>query len=60
VLLDPDGLLARQWGVKVFPSTVLIATDGHVQGVLRGELDWTGQEATRLVTRLLAAQPLQR
>jgi hypothetical protein len=28
--------------------------------VLRGELDWSGPEATRLVTRLLAAQPLQR
>jgi thiol-disulfide isomerase/thioredoxin len=60
VLLDPDGLLARQWGVTVFPSTVLIAADGHVQGVLRGELDWSGPEATRLVTPLLAAQPLQR
>jgi thiol-disulfide isomerase/thioredoxin len=60
ILLDPDGLLARQWGVTVFPSTVLIAADGHVRGVLRGELDWSGQEATRLVTPLLEAQPLQR
>ena len=60
VLLDPDGALARQWGVRVFPSTILVAADGRVRGVVRGELDWSGTAAAHLVAPLLApvsAQP---
>lgn len=30
VLLAPEGVIARQWGVAVFPSTVLIGADGRV------------------------------
>lgn len=55
VLLDAEGALARQWGANVFPSTVLIGADGRVRGVVRGELDWSGQAATNLVAPLLAA-----
>ena len=54
VLPDPDGAMARQWGVKVFPTTVLVGADGRVRAVLRGELDWTSQAAARLVEPLLA------
>jgi thiol-disulfide isomerase/thioredoxin len=54
VLLDPEGALARQWGVKVFPSTILVAADGRVHGVVRGELDWSGAAAAQLVAPLLA------
>ena len=53
VLLDPQGSLARQWGVTVFPSTVLLGADGRVHGVVRGELDWTAAQAARLITPLL-------
>jgi thiol-disulfide isomerase/thioredoxin len=52
VLLDPDGVIARQWQVKVFPTTVLVAADGRVQAVVRGELDWTGPQAAALVEPL--------
>lgn len=54
VLPDADGAMTRQWGVKVFPTTVLVGADGRVRAVLRGELDWTGQAAQRLVEPLLA------
>lgn len=54
VILDPQGLIARQWGITVFPSTVLIGTDGRVQSVLRGELDWTSAQATLLLAPLWA------
>jgi thiol-disulfide isomerase/thioredoxin len=57
VLLDTDGAIARQWGAKVFPTTVLLGRDGHVQAVVRGEFDWSGAQATRLVDALLAAPP---
>ena len=49
VILDPQGEIARQWGITIFPSTVMIAADGRIQGVLRGELNWTGAQATQLL-----------
>ena len=52
VLPDPHGQMAREWGVKVFPSTVLLGADGRVRGVLRGELDWTSADANRLLQPL--------
>lgn len=60
VLLDPQGALARQWGVSVFPSTVLLGADGRVHGVLRGELDWTAAQASRLTAPLLRTPLKQR
>jgi len=53
VVADPHGALARQWGVKVFPSTVLIDTQGTVRGVVQGELDWASPQAQALVGALL-------
>jgi hypothetical protein len=38
----------------VFPTTVLVTADGRVQGVVRGELDWTSLQAGKLVTPLLS------
>jgi len=60
VFLDPQGLVARQWGITIFPSTVLLAADGRVQGVLRGELDWAGEQAALRVLPLLAPALKQR
>ena len=58
-LRDPDGALARAWGIRVFPSTVLIGADGQVRSVVRGALDWHGDAAARLIAPLLpgAAAP---
>jgi len=52
VLPDPQGLVARQWGVKAFPTTVLVAADGKVRSVVQGEVDWTDQPASRLLQAL--------
>jgi thiol-disulfide isomerase/thioredoxin len=54
VLPDPEGQIARAWGVKIFPSTLLVAADGHVAGLLRGEFDWQSPAATALLAPLLA------
>lgn len=51
VLPDPQGSVARAWGITIFPSTVLIGADGRVRSVLRGELDWTGADAQQLLGR---------
>lgn len=53
VVPDPQGDMARAWGVSVFPSTVLVGADGRVRAVVRGELDWTGATAQGLVAPLL-------
>jgi hypothetical protein len=57
VLRDEDGALARQWGVRVFPSTVLVDADGVVQSTVRGAIDWTGPVAQRLLQPLLKRGP---
>lgn len=54
VLLDLDGQTARQWGVKVFPTTLLIDSRGQPRQRVQGEVDWTGEAATRLIAALLA------
>lgn len=55
VLLDVDGRTARQWDVKVFPTTLLIDSRGRAQQRVSGEVDWTGSAAEKLVTALLKA-----
>lgn len=52
-LRDPDGALARAWGIRVFPSTVLIGADGRVRSLVRGALDWNGAAAQPLIAPLL-------
>jgi thiol-disulfide isomerase/thioredoxin len=54
VLLDPEGVMARQWGATAFPTTVLVAADGRVAGLLRGEFDWTGPQAAKMLAPLMA------
>ena len=44
---------ARRWQVKVFPTTILIGADGRPRSRVRGEMDWTSQEAGRLVEGFL-------
>lgn len=53
VLLDPKGDVARQWGVKVFPTTILIDSAGQPRQRVRGEVDWTSAEAEKLIAWLM-------
>ena len=54
VLLDPTGAIAKQWGANVFPTTVLVAANGQVLGLVRGEMDWSSPQAAQLIEPLLA------
>ncbi len=45
VVLDPQGELAKQWGVTVFPTTVLIGADGKALWRVLGDVDWSAREA---------------
>jgi thiol-disulfide isomerase/thioredoxin len=45
VVLDPQGDLVRQWGVRIYPTTVLIGADGQARWRVVGEVDWSGAQA---------------
>ena len=53
VLLDVDGRAARQWGVKVFPTTLTIDRHGRPRQRVQGEVDWTSGGAEKLIASLL-------
>ncbi len=55
VLLDVDGRAARQWGVKVFPTTLTIDSRGRPRQRVQGEVDWTSSAADKLITGLIQA-----
>ncbi|HSV54126.1 MAG TPA: TlpA disulfide reductase family protein [Burkholderiaceae bacterium] len=57
LLMDRDGAVAAQYGIKIFPSTVLIARDGKAKMRITGEVDWTGREASRWLEPLLLQRP---
>ncbi len=57
VMPDSDGAIARQWGVRIFPSTVLVDSEGVVRSTVRGAIDWTGPAAQRLIQPLLRRVP---
>ena len=53
VLLDTDGQAARQWGVKVFPTTLMLDSRGRPRQRVQGEMDWTSSAAEKLIASLL-------
>jgi thiol-disulfide isomerase/thioredoxin len=53
VLLDTDGRMARQWGVNVFPTTLTVDHRGQPRQRVRGEVDWSGRAAEKLIAELL-------
>jgi thiol-disulfide isomerase/thioredoxin len=53
VLLDPAGDIARAWAVRIFPTTILIDAGGQPRWRVRGELDWAGAAAQRLLRSVL-------
>ncbi|THD63446.1 TlpA disulfide reductase family protein [Phenylobacterium sp.] len=53
VLRDRDGGAAKAFGVRVFPSTVLVDRHGRAQSVIVGECDWSSASADRWVAAIL-------
>jgi thiol-disulfide isomerase/thioredoxin len=55
ILLDADGQAARRWGVKVFPTTLMLDRKGRPRQRVQGEVDWTGSAAEQMIAGLLKA-----
>lgn len=53
VLRDADGLAARAFGVRIFPSTVFIGRDGRAAFTVVGAADWTVEPARSWVRALM-------
>jgi hypothetical protein len=53
VVRDADGAAAQAWGVRVFPTTVVVGRDGRAAFTVLGELDWGGAEAATWLAPLL-------
>jgi thiol-disulfide isomerase/thioredoxin len=53
VLRDADGLVARSFGARVFPSTVFVGRDGRAAFTVVGAADWTAEPARTWVRALL-------
>jgi peroxiredoxin len=49
---DPQGNLAKQFDVKVFPTTLLVAPSGQIKWRIVGEVDWSAQTAQNWVDTL--------
>jgi thiol-disulfide isomerase/thioredoxin len=57
VLLDPKTEIARYWGASALPTTYVLDTEGRPRYRVRGEMDWSGRDATDLVEPLLRGVP---
>jgi thiol-disulfide isomerase/thioredoxin len=53
ILRDRDGAASRAWGVRVFPTTVLVGRDGRARFSIIGEADWGGAAARAWIAPLL-------
>ena len=47
VISDPQGELAKRWGVTVYPTTVLISPNGQARWRVMGDVDWSGPQANQ-------------
>jgi peroxiredoxin len=53
VLLDPNKTATRAWGVRVMPTTFVIAPDGRIRYRLLGEADWSTDAMVATLTELM-------
>lgn len=53
ILRDADGLAARAFDVRIYPTTVAIGRDGKAAFWVIGETDWTGAAAREWLAPLL-------
>jgi thiol-disulfide isomerase/thioredoxin len=53
ILRDADGGATHAFGVRMFPSTVVIGRNGRAAFTVIGEFDWTGAEARAWLAPLI-------
>lgn len=56
VVRDSDGLVTRAFGVRAFPTTVIVDRGGQARLSVIGEFDWNSPEARQLVAPFLKGE----
>jgi thiol-disulfide isomerase/thioredoxin len=54
ILRDRDGAAAKDWGVRIFPTTVVVDRQGRAAFSVIGEVDWAGAQARSWLAPLLS------
>ena len=59
ILMDRDGAALKSWKVFVFPTSFVVAPDGHIRYALFGAYEWDAPEPVAIIESLLrdAAAP---
>ncbi len=52
VLQDPDGQMAKRFGVTIYPTTILIDAKARARWRVEGPVDWTSTEARQWIDAL--------
>jgi thiol-disulfide isomerase/thioredoxin len=60
LVLDPQGEMTRRWGVRIYPTTLLIGPDGQARWRVVGEVDWSSPEAADWLSALQKSASLTR
>ncbi len=53
ILLDRDAAAAKAWKARILPASYLIGPDGRIRYSHVGEIDWSQDNARRVVAALL-------
>jgi thiol-disulfide isomerase/thioredoxin len=59
VLIDGDGATMRRWGVRAFPTTLVLDRAHRIRYAVFGAFDWDTEEATEVLRPLLAEPTAQ-
>lgn len=52
VILDRQGDIAKKWGVRIYPTTILISSQGKPQWVVEGSVDWTNSTTASWIQQM--------
>jgi thiol-disulfide isomerase/thioredoxin len=44
VIADRQGDISKKWGVKLFPTSIVMSTQGKPTWIVEGPVDWTSKE----------------
>ena len=49
VVADSQGEIAKNWGIKIFPTSVILSREGKPTWIIEGSADWTSKELLDLL-----------
>jgi thiol-disulfide isomerase/thioredoxin len=53
IVRDAEGSARTAWGVKVFPTSFIVDTDGKIRYTVQGDVEWTSPKVESQIRELL-------